>query len=272
VPLPLDRARPSTALTLAVAAALCAGCEAELSSGLDEAQADEVVLALDEAGIGADRERADTAAGAAESATYRVVVARGDLAAALAVLREQELPRRSAAGFEELFDDTGLVPSAVQERARFAAAVGGELSRSIESIDGVTHARVHVALPEPGARMLDEGPAAARASVLIEHRPGADVDEAAVRALVAGAVQDLATDDVAVVLSETRAVPAREPHLARLGPVAVSRGTAGTLKAILAASFALNLILVVALVSIRRRTATRRAPAPPREPARPTEG
>lgn len=265
MPPPLVRARSTVAV--AVAAALCAACESELSSGLDEAQADEVVLALDEAGIGADRERVESGG----EASYRVVVAPGDLAAALAVLRERELPRRPAAGFEELFDEGGLVPSAAQERARYAAAVSGELSRSLESLDGVVHARVHVALPEPGARPLDEGPPAARASVLIEHRPDADVDEGAVRALVAGAVQDLAAEDVAVVRARTRARPARAPHLTRVGPVAVSRGTAGTLKGILAASFALNLILVVALVSIRRRTAARGEPASAPEPARTTE-
>lgn len=246
-------------------ALLALGCEAELSSGLDEGQADAVVLALDEAGIGAERERVETGG----DVGYRVTVARGDVAAALAVLREQELPRRPAAGFEALFDESSLVPSATEERARYAAAVGGELSRSLETMDGVTHARVHVALPTDGVRPLDDeaGPRA-RASVLLEHRPGARIDEDAVRRLVAGAVQDLAGEDVAVVASETAAVPAREPHLTRLGPIVVSRGTAGTLKAVLATSFALNLVLVVALVLSRRRTERRRAPPPTREPAR----
>lgn len=240
-----------------VTALLSTACEAEVSSGLNEAQAHEIVLALDEAGIAATRLPAD---GSGPEPRYRVTVPSGDLVAAVAVMRERELPRRSPDGFAELFGDTGLIPNPSEERARFAAAVGGELSRTLESMDGVAHARVHVALPEVNTRLLDGRSPGARASVLIEHRPGARPNEAEVRALVAGAVQDLAREDVAVVQRETRAIPTREPHLARVGPVAVSRGTAATLKGILAASFALNLLLVAALISLRRWPSNRRGP------------
>ena len=173
--------------------------------------------------------------------------------AALAVLRDHDLPRREAPGFAEIFDDGSLVPSAAEERARYAAAIAGELARSLEAMEGVRRARVHVATPEVGSRTLDEGPARARASVLVLHDPSATVDEGAVRALVAGAVQDLAPEDVAVVRAPARAARGEDARLARVGPIAVSRGTAGVLKAVLAASFALNLLLVMALVWIRRR-------------------
>lgn len=234
---------------LVLAAALVAGCQAELASDLDERQADQVVLALDEAGIGAQKEQS----GAGRDGRFRVVVAREDVAAGLAVLRDEELPRERAAGFAELFAERGLVPSASEERARHAAATAGELARSLETFDGVTHARVHLALPETGARTLDDARPRARASVLIEHRPGAVVDEAAVRALVAGAVSDLAAEDVAVVRTEARPSRSREPHLVMLGPIAVTRTSATALKAILAASFSTNLLLVVVLVVVRAR-------------------
>src|SRR5690606_14922881 len=97
---------------------------------------------------------------------------------------------------------------------------------------------------------------------LIEHRPGARVDEAAVRALVAGAVNDLAADDVAVVQSE-RAPSDRAPQLVLIGPIAVTRASATPLKLVLIASFATNLILaaVIVLARARRRAAAQQRPA-----------
>ncbi|MEQ9076862.1 MAG: hypothetical protein RLP09_23590 [Sandaracinaceae bacterium] len=231
------------------AAMLAVGCEAELATDLSDVQADEIVLALDGEGIGADKARSEATGGA----RYRVVVAHGDVPAALAVLRDHDLPRPEAPGFAEMFSDGSLVPSAAEERARYAAAIAGELSRSLEAMAGVRRARVHVAMPEAGSRTLDEGPARARASVLLLHNPGVEPDADAVRALVAGGVQELAIEDVAVVASPARARSGEAARLSRIGPIAVSRGTAGVLKAVLAASFALNLLLVLALVWIRRR-------------------
>jgi type III secretion protein J len=248
-----------SAIALLIAFILCTACEASLASDLDEAQADEVVLALDRAGIGARKERAETPG---ESASFAVIVARDDIAPALAVLRAQELPRRRAAGFDRLFAERGLVPNASDERARYGAAVAGELSRSLEAFDGVARARVHVALPDNGARLLDTQAPRPRASVLIEHRRGAHIDANAVRALVAGAVSDMRAEDVAVVLTPMGSRERHARHLAQIGPIAVSQGSAGLLKAILAGSFALNLILAGALVLARmRRRSANREPA-----------
>jgi type III secretion system YscJ/HrcJ family lipoprotein len=242
------RSRPSLVFALLVPI-LCAACEAELSSGLAEDQADEIVLALDAAGIGARKARE---AGGSNDARYRVTVGSEELTGALAVLHEAGLPRHHEPGFAELFGEPGLVPSVAEERARYASAVAGELARSLESMDGVGRARVHVATPE-ATGALDDAPPRARASVLISHPAGSSVDEAAVRRLVAGAVDGLAPEDVAVVLSRAPSPTRREPRLAQVGPFAVSRGSAPALKAALAVAFALNLMLAAALVWSRRR-------------------
>lgn len=243
---------PSLVFALLVTV-LCAACEAELSSGLAEEQADEIVLALDAAGIGAKKAREP---GGSSQTRYRVTVEREELTGALAVLHEAGLPRAHEPGFAELFGEPGLVPSASEERARYASAVAGELARSLESMDGVWRARVHVATPEASGP-LDDGPGHARASVLITHRAGAAVDEAAARRLVAGAVDGLSPDDVAVVLSRAPSPTRPEPTLAQVGPFSVSRGSAPALKAAFAGAFALNLILAAALVWSRRRAPSR---------------
>ncbi len=244
---------------LVVALALI-GCQAELSAGLDEAQADAIVVALDEAGIGAAREREEPAR---DPARYRVMVPRGDLPAALGVMRAAGLPRAPAPGWEALFEGSGLVPSPREEQARQAAALGGELSRTIEAMEGVEHARVHVALPDPSARPLDAEAPPARASVLVTRRPRATVDEAGIRTLVAGAAQGLEPDAVAVVVGAAPVATAREPRLVWVGPFAVSRGTAGALKGLLGGSLALNVILAAGLVLSRRRSARQRRVSTP---------
>lgn len=245
-----------------------AGCRAELASDLDEMQADEIVLALDAAGIAAEKQ---SAGATPNSGRFRVLVAREDVAAGLAVLRDVGLPRERAPGFAELFAERGLVPSAAEERARYASATAGELARSIESFEGVTRARVHIALSETGT-LDDSRTGRPRASVLIEHRRGARIDETAIQALVAGAVPDLSGEDVAVIRAETQTKHSPEPQLVMLGPIAVTRASAGMLKALLAASFATNLVLAVALVlsRARRRTFGEHGPEhrPPTAPPR----
>src|SRR5690606_28919827 len=110
----------------------------------------------------------------ASSGGYRVLVASDEVAAALSVLRAEELPRAPEPGLHDVFGRASLVPTATEERARLTAALGGELARSVESIDGVLDARVHVALPDASELPLDVAPPRPRASVLVRHRPAPD--------------------------------------------------------------------------------------------------
>jgi type III secretion protein J len=236
--------------TVAAATAL-AGCEAAVVSGIDEAQANELVVALDQAGVSAAKSREE---GTADPPRYRVSVASDDVARSLAVLREAELPRRAAPGLVEVFGEGGLVPTPTEERARLAAALGGELGRSIAAIDGVLDARVHVAVPETRDVPLDGSAPRPRASVLVRARSEASIDDAAVRALVAGGVAGMSADDVAVVVSRVPARPqSATAELVRIGPLAVTRSSAGAARALLAGSALLNvLILGGALLYVRR--------------------
>ncbi|MBX3250036.1 MAG: secretion protein [Myxococcales bacterium] len=235
----------AVAWALALTAAL--GCEATLEAGLSEGEANQMIVALHAQGVGATKESEGP------EGRYRVRVTNDDVARALDVLRDEGLPRRDAPGFAEVFGQPGLVPTATEERARYVAALGGELSRTIAAFDGVVEARVHVAVPERRRLALDEAPPTPRASVFVRHR-AEPPDEAAIRALVAGAVEGLAEDAVTVVVQRTSqpATPA-DAGLAQLGPIAVSRGSATILKAVLGAAFLLHLVLAAALVIAWRR-------------------
>jgi type III secretion protein J len=192
-----------TAVILALALAGCA--REELVHGLDEAQANQVVVALDEGGVRADKRRED-----GTDATWRVEVAPGDAARAQRLLAERELPRPRPPGFAEVFAKGSVVPTPSEERALYLHALTGELARTVEAIDGVVEARVHLALPIEDALRLQPQPPP-HAAVLVKARPGAcervEALAPGMQAIVAGAVPGLAAPNVSVVVAEAAAAP-----------------------------------------------------------------
>jgi type III secretion protein J len=203
---------PLRLLPLAAVGALLAACGDEpLLHDLAERQANEVLVALDEEGVPADKVRQE-----GTEAAWTVTVRRGEAGRAHRVLAARQLPRARPQGLGEVFGQGGMVPTPVEERARWLHALSGELARSIEALDGVVEARVHLGLPaedplHPGQRT------APRAAVLVKCRPAACPSlrdlEAGLRSLVAGATEGLSPEAVAVVIAE--AVPARSATAAR---------------------------------------------------------
>lgn len=212
-------------------ALLLAGCGGEpLLHDLAERDANEVLVALDEAGIGAGKERQEGSEGG-----WTVTVAAGEAARAHRVLAARELPRPRPPGLGEVFGQGGAVPTPVEEHARLLHALAGELARTVEAIDGVVEARVHLGLPaedplRPGAR------AAPRAAVLVKCRPAACPElralEPGLRALVAGAAEGLEAGSVAVVVTAATDLagppaPAPRPRLGRWLGLGAALGAAG---------------------------------------------
>jgi type III secretion protein J len=223
---------------IAVVVLALAGCAGEeVLHGLDERQANEVLVALDQGGVAASKARED---GAEER--WRVEVPRGEGARAHRVLAERELPRARAPGFGEVFGKGSMVPTPTEEHALLLHALGGELSRSMEAVEGVVAARVHVGLRPPDPlRPGDRG--APRASVLLKCRAAACAAiralEPGLRAMVAGAVDGLDPASVALVVTEAAearpAPPAPERHaglLAGLAAVAALGAAALTAPAV----------------------------------------
>ena len=173
---------------------------------LSERQANEVLVALDEEGVAATTARQE-----GTEVAWTVSVPRGEAGKAHRILAARQLPRARPQGLGEVFGQGGMVPTPVEERARWLHALSGELARSIEALDGVVEARVHLGLPaedplRPGVRP------APRAAVLVKCRPAAcaSVRELApgLRSLVAGSAEGLTEDAVAVVIAEAAPAPA----------------------------------------------------------------
>jgi type III secretion system YscJ/HrcJ family lipoprotein len=217
------------------------GCGLELEHGLDERQANEAVAALDRAGIGAEKV-ADEAQGA-----FKLVVARSDAPQAFRVLESHGLPRRAQKGVGEAFAEKGILPSATAERARLATALAADLESALGQIDGVTSARVFIALPEDDPLRTAAARPRPTASVLIHVRPDARSIESDARHTVANAVEGLQAADVNVVLSVDKEVPA-PAELAQVGPLRVARASRSSAIAILTGALLAILALSVTLV------------------------
>jgi type III secretion protein J len=231
------------------------GCTAPVATGLDEGDANRIVVTLDRASIDSSKEGDPGAEG-----KFRVLVARDDVARALGAMRDEELPRAKPPGVLDALGKGALVPSQAAEHAQLVAGLAGDLERTLQGIDGVVFARVHLNLPAPNPLGDTKGPHAS-ASVLVEHRGSTPpLSNDAVQRLVAGGVAGLAPSDVSVVTVSRAAPPAAGASpIAHVGPIAVARGSMRVLQGALVALVALVALLAAATLVLYSRLARARA-------------
>lgn len=177
---------------------LAVGCSTQVQHGLDERQANEIQTVLLERGFRA-RKRVEEG----RPPTWAVEVEPSDAADAVRVLAELGLPRPRPAGVRELLKP-GLVPDPLEQHALLLEAQSGELSRTLEAVDGVVSARVHLVRPQPTRAGVPAAPT--KAAVYLRVQPAAATQLAVrrdeLRALVAGSVEGLEPAAVTLVLSE----------------------------------------------------------------------
>ena len=239
-----------------------AGCAVSVQGDLDEARANRVVALLSANGIAADK-----AADPADPGRFHVEVASDDAPRAVGILVDDGPAAHDAPGVLEALGTGNLVPSPQAEHERVLAGVAGDLTRSLESVDGVLSARVHLAAARADPLAVDGDVTPPTAAVLIRYRGAtAPIREEDVRKLVAYAVPGLAAERVAVVYSlAAPAHPAAE--LVRLGPLSATRATASKLRGAVVLVLLLNIALAVGLLSLWSRLRRLRAGAS--EPPKP---
>lgn len=168
--------------------------KALLYSGLELSEAAEMLTTLEQAGIQA--EQADG------GATIRVPANQVDSARML--LAQEGLPSAGSVGYEIFDSQDGFGATQFVQNVNRVRALEGELARTIRSLEGVSSARVHLALPE--RRLFDNNAETPKASVWIELRQGdlAARHARAIRNLVANAVPGLASSNVTILDQEGR--------------------------------------------------------------------
>jgi flagellar M-ring protein FliF len=143
-----------------------------------------------------------------------ILVPRDQVASTRLMLSSKGLPTAGSVGYE-IFDNANTLGQTdfIQQLNR-QRALEGELARTIQGLDGVTSARVHLVLPK--RQLFDEEAAVSSASVNINvggREPGAD-QVRAIQNLVAGAVPNLKPDRVTVVDQHAKTLSGGETGMA----------------------------------------------------------
>ena len=188
-----------------------------LQTGLSEQDAQEVVVLLNENGIESFATKGVSEKKGEEK--WDVMIRGGDqnLARAWRVLEENGLPRQKDQGLQDVFSNSGMIPTATEEKARLLLGTSGEISHTLKSVAGVVDAHVLVVMPDSSPLLDKSDRVPPTASVLVKYR-GHDLPltEDDVKKLVARAVEGLQPENVAVVYKR---VEAKQPEDRNLIPL-----------------------------------------------------
>jgi type III secretion system YscJ/HrcJ family lipoprotein len=255
--IPMKSSLLKRALVVLTSGWIAAACSVPVATNLGEHDANNVVVALENASIVGEKSPDPAVEGG-----WQVWVSEADASAAIGVLTRENLPPPTSPGVLDALGDGSMVPSRASEHARFIAGTAGDLERSLRSVEGVLSTRVHLAVPTKDPLAIDDQRTAPSASVLVKYRgetPPLTEDD--VKRLIAGAVTGLSAEDVSVVAQQIAAPPPTpDQQLVRLGPVTTTRASLGAFKTMLGVGAALNVLLIGAVLLLWTRLRQTRTP------------
>ena len=134
-----------------------------------------------------------------------VLVPFGQAAKARTLLAQKGLPTSTRAGYE-LFDQMGTMglTSFMQEVTRIRA-LEGEIARTIQALDGVGAARVHLVMPESGTFRRETREPSASVLIKLDGRWNPNAGQV-VRHIVASAVPGMKLEHVSVATTDGRMI------------------------------------------------------------------
>lgn len=159
-----------------------------LFANLNDADKSAVTAALDAGGIKSNVDNSGS-----------LTVAEDDFHKARMLLASQDLPKSQPGGYQ-ILDQLPMGVSRAVEGERLRQARETELAKSIQEIDAIAEARVHLATPEASVFVRDH--AAPSASVMVKLQPGRSLGDAQIRAivnLVASSVPGMTPESVTIV-------------------------------------------------------------------------
>ena len=181
------------------------GCREQILHNLSESEANKVVNRLHEKRIQAEKTRQS-------DGRWMISVERTESMPALAQLeRERLLKEEEKRGAES----SSLISSRETQRFSFERSLSGEIEKTLEGIEGVLEARVHLNLPQTdplfGTRVQGEK---GSASVLLLTDRLYNQEKAAIAGIVAGA-SGVAASEVSVLVTMHTATADAAPQAAR---------------------------------------------------------
>ncbi len=156
-------------------------------------------LAPEDSAAIADQLESDGIPYAIEGGGSAVSVPANQVAEVRIKLAQAGLPKGGSVGLE-IFDKTNFGATDFVQQVNFRRGLEGELSRSINTLDGVKASRVHIVVPEEAIFSQDQKKATA--SVLLQLKPGTHLNDGQVRGitnLVTNSVEGLEQGGVTII-------------------------------------------------------------------------
>jgi type III secretion protein J len=176
-----------------------AACRERIQHGLDERQANELQTVLAERGLDARK-----VPEAGKKPTWAIEVDEAHASDAVRILAELGLPRPVEETGCDVFGGGGLIRSPVEEQLCRVRVIERGIEKTLQGVDGVLLARVHLMVPPPPRP--GQVAAAAKASAMLRTAPGqasrVRQTQEQLRALIAGGVEGLSPEAVALMVDE----------------------------------------------------------------------
>lgn len=174
-------------------------------NGLDEREANEILVFLAKKGIPASKMQAAEGGGGGGSkvVVWDIQVPSEKATEAMALLNQAGLPRRRTQSLLNIFTGGSLVPSELQEKIRYQAGLAEQIGSTIRKIDGVLDTEVQLSFPEEDPLHPGKTKGKVTASVYVKHTGVLDDPNAhlvsKIKRLVAAGVPNLEYDNVTVI-------------------------------------------------------------------------
>ncbi|CDG82326.1 type III secretion system inner membrane ring lipoprotein SctJ [Janthinobacterium agaricidamnosum] len=218
--------------------------QVNLQTGLNDADANEILSLLTRSGVDAQKVTGKDG--------VTLTVDAGDLSRATMSMRQAGLPRRNLSNLGAIFKKEGMISTPLEERVRYIHGLAEELEDTVQQFDHVIAARVHVVLPERVAPGEPVQPSSA--AVFVKYYAPIDEDTLLprIRNLVASSIPGLSGEagrnKVSVILEASEPLQPVFVEWTQVGPFRVLAASSGTLMWTLGGCAALLLLVLAGLV------------------------
>lgn len=178
--------------------------------GLDQNEANEILVFLASKNINAEKVKSAEAGGGGGSKIqlWDISVKSVDANEAMRQLNQQGLPRRRGQNVLGIFSNSGLVSSDLQEKIKYRAALAEQLASTIRKYEGILDADVQISFPEEDPLNPGKTKGKITASVWIKHSgvlndPNSHL-ATQIKRYVASSITGLNYDDITVVGERSR--------------------------------------------------------------------
>lgn len=199
-------------LLLMCALFLMTSCESSktIVYGLDQNEANEILVFLSSKGIDGDKVKSTEGGGGGGSKIllWDIVVKSSNANEAMRQLNNQGLPRRRGQSVLGVFAAGGLVTSDLQDKIKYRAALAEQLANTIRKYEGVLDADVQISFPEEDPLNPGKTKGKITASIWVKHSgvlndPNSHL-ATQIKRYVASSITGLNYDDITIVGERSR--------------------------------------------------------------------